>query len=148
VHLRGLDPNRTVPAIIRNEPAQPELSSAQSPRQKIGWWVGAALVGAALTLAFALGQYSRSAAVANTATRNADVSAPPAAPTDPVLAAVTETASAGDSDDAPATSRPAPKSAKPMIAAPLRAVQAAPAAKPKKAASAFGRTADELDVGY
>ena len=143
VHLHGEDPNRTVPAIIRNEPAGSELLVLQSARQKFGWWVGAALVGAALTLAFALGQYSRSTAVANTATRKADVSAPLAAEaTDPVLAAVADAAAdaapAGANDVA--TAKPAPKAAKPSAAR-------AGASKPKKATS-FGRTGDELDVGY
>jgi hypothetical protein len=148
VHLHGKDPNRTVPAIIRNELAGSELLVPQSTRQKFGWWVGAALVGAALTLAFALGQYSRSTAVANTATRKADVSASvPAEPTDALLSAVVEAAPAGANDVAGLAAKPAPKPAKPSAAAPVRAGQAV-APKPKKAASAFGRTADELDVGY
>jgi serine/threonine protein kinase len=148
VHLRGLDPNRTVPAIIRNEPAGSELLVMQSARQKFGWWVGAALVGAALTLAFALGQYSRSSAVANTATRKADVSAQvPAEPTDALLSAVAEAVPAGANDVTALSAKPAPKTARPSAAAPVRAGQYVPAPKPKKTAS-FGQTAGELDVGY
>jgi serine/threonine-protein kinase len=147
VHLHGKDPNRTVPAILRNEPGAIEPERAQSSRQKLGWWVGAALVGAALTSAFALGQYSRSSPVANTTTQKADVSEPePELAVEPVLAGVAETAPAETSDVEPVVARAA-KSAK-RVVVPARVLQPAPAPKPKQAATAFGRTVDELDVGY
>jgi len=147
VHLHGKDPNRTVPAILRNEPA-PELVIAASPRQKLGWWVGAALVGAALTLAFTLGQYSRSSAVADTGAQSADVVPPaPAAADQPELAAIASEVPAVEEaeDEAPPAPR-AVEAVKPVVVAPARYVPA-PAAKPKPAPT-FGRTVDELDVGY
>ena len=93
---------------------------------------------------------SRSSAVANTETRNPDVSPPePEAAVEPVLAALAESSPAEVSELSevePVVARAA-KSAKPAVV-PARALQPAPAPKPKKAAPAFGRTADELDVGY